>query len=98
MHHPSPGEVNLAVLSIKIANCNSIDSATISMTEGALNIKYGPNGLGKSTLARAIVSQIRADGTLKDLLPFKNRGKPAGPSAHVNVTGERRASKQVAAK
>ncbi|MDN4984328.1 AAA family ATPase [Bradyrhizobium sp. WYCCWR 13022] len=65
----------MAVLTIKISNCNSIDDATISIAEGALNIKYGPNGLGKSTLAKAIVSQIRADDTLKDLVPFKNRGK-----------------------
>lgn len=65
----------MAVLSITISNCNTIDSATISLIEGALNIKYGPNGIGKSTLARAIVSQIRADGTLNDLVPFKNRGQ-----------------------
>lgn len=65
----------MALVNIKISNCNSIDYAAISMFEGALNIKYGPNGLGKSTLAKAIVSQIRADGMLKDLIPFKNRGK-----------------------
>lgn len=68
----------MAVLSIKVSDCNSIDCATISMVEGALNIKYGPNGLGKSTLAKAIVSQIRADGTLQDLVPFKNRGTAGG--------------------
>jgi energy-coupling factor transporter ATP-binding protein EcfA2 len=65
----------VAVLTIKISNCNSIDDATIKIAEGTLNIKYGPNGLGKSTLAKAIVSQIRADGTLQNLVPFKNRGK-----------------------
>lgn len=60
---------------IRISNCNSIDDANISIVEGTLNIKYGPNGLGKSTLAKAIVSQIRADDTLQELAPFKNRGK-----------------------
>jgi len=40
-----------------------------------LNIKFGPNGLGKSTIAKAIVSQARNDGTLAELVPFKNRGK-----------------------
>jgi hypothetical protein len=30
--------------------------------------------LGKSTLAKAIVSKIRGDGGLQDLLPFKHRG------------------------
>ncbi|MFN9322985.1 MAG: AAA family ATPase [Holosporales bacterium] len=57
-----------------IKNCNSIDYAEIGLTKGSLNIKYGSNGLGKSTIAKAIVSHIRRDGTLNDLIPFKNRG------------------------
>lgn len=61
---------------IFISNCNSVDHAEVVITKGTLNIKYGPNGVGKSTLAKAIVSQIRGDGTLQDLVPFKNRGKP----------------------
>lgn len=60
---------------ISISNCNSVDRAEIVITKGTLNIKYGPNGVGKSTMAKAIVSQIRGDGTLQDLVPFKNRGK-----------------------
>jgi ABC-type multidrug transport system ATPase subunit len=60
-------------LKIAISNCNSVDHAEIVLTKGTLNIKYGPNGLGKSTLAKAIVSKIRGDG-LHDLVPFKNRG------------------------
>ncbi|MGY3132277.1 ABC-type hemin transport system ATPase subunit [Bradyrhizobium sp. USDA 4501] len=65
----------MAVFTVKISNCNSVDEATIEIVEGALNIKYGPNGLGKSTLAKAIVSQVRSDGSLQNLVPFKNRGK-----------------------
>lgn len=33
---------------IKILNCNCISEAEIDIEEGALNIKYGPNGTGKS--------------------------------------------------
>ncbi|TAV92054.1 AAA family ATPase [Rhizobium leguminosarum] len=62
-------------LSVVVSNCNSVDRAEISIHRGRLNIKYGPNGLGKSTLAKAIVSQIRGDDTLRELMPFKNRGK-----------------------
>src|ERR1700756_2671836 len=62
-------------LTVVINNCNSVDRAEISVLKGRLNIKYGPNGLGKRTLAKAIVSQIRGDGTLQDLVPFKSRGK-----------------------
>ena len=60
---------------ITIKNCNNIDRADICIKKGRLNIKYGPNGLGKSTIAKAIVSQALNDGTLATLTPFKNRGK-----------------------
>ncbi|MER9456573.1 AAA family ATPase [Mesorhizobium sp. M0478] len=65
----------MADYEIKIENCNSIDCANIVLKKGSLNIKYGPNGLGKSSIAKAIVSQARNDGTLQDLAPFKGRGK-----------------------
>ncbi|MEH8181508.1 AAA family ATPase [Aeromonas allosaccharophila] len=59
---------------IEIENCNSIDKAEINIFKGALNIKYGPNGLGKSTIARAIVASVTKDGSLHNLKPFKYRG------------------------
>ncbi|MBS1186620.1 MAG: hypothetical protein H6R04_638 [Burkholderiaceae bacterium] len=59
--------------SIAIENCNSIEKAEITISKGALNIKYGPNGLGKSTIARAIVASIANDGSLQNLKPFKYR-------------------------
>lgn len=68
-----------------VENCNSIDRADLKITKGSLNIKYGPNGLGKSTIARAIVSKAKADDTLALLMPFKNRGNAAAPSP--TVTG-----------
>lgn len=61
-------------IEVAISNCNSIDRANIALNVGCLNIKYGPNGVGKSTIARAILSKIRDDGTLAELLPFKLRG------------------------
>lgn len=66
-----------------IKNCNSIDHAEIGLTKGSLNIKYGPNGLGKSTIVKAIVSHVRGDGTLNDLIPFKNRGKAGAENPKV---------------
>jgi ABC-type Mn2+/Zn2+ transport system ATPase subunit len=58
---------------IRIENCNSIEKAEIVLSKGALNIKYGPNGLGKSTIAKAIVSSVAGDGSLQNLKPFKYR-------------------------
>lgn len=69
-----------------IKNCNSIDHAEICIVRGWLNIKYGPNGLGKSTIAKAIVSHIRSDGKLNDLIPFKSRGKAGTESPKVEGT------------
>ena len=60
---------------VVIKNCNSIDTAKIVLKRECLNIKFGPNGLGKSTIAKAIVSHARNDGTLAELVPFKNRRK-----------------------
>ena len=42
-------------MNIEIKNCNNIDSGNISLVENKLNIKFAPNGTGKSTIARAII-------------------------------------------
>ena len=61
-------------MEINIEHCNSIDSAKISLELGKLNIKYGPNGTGKSTIAKAIEIASNVGGDLSVLRPFKYRG------------------------
>ncbi|MCA8320498.1 AAA family ATPase [Burkholderia cepacia] len=63
----------MGTFAVEIENCNSIEKAAITISEGALNIKYGPNGLGKSTIARAIVASVANNGSLQNLKPFKYR-------------------------
>lgn len=63
----------MTVYSVQIKNCNSIEIAEISIFKGTLNIKYGPNGLGKSSIAKAILASVAADGSLQKLKPFKYR-------------------------
>jgi ABC-type multidrug transport system ATPase subunit len=70
-------ESTMIGLQITVANCNSLDQALIDLKTGCLNVKHGPNGIGKSTIAKAILGAIRLDGTLDELLPFKFKGKPA---------------------
>lgn len=70
-------------MDITIENCNSIDSALISLTEGRLNIKYGPNGTGKSTIAKAIELAALGGADLPQLTPFKHRGKDTTPAPKV---------------
>lgn len=60
---------------VQIKNCNSIEIAEIKINIGALNIKYGPNGLGKSSIAKAILASVSGDGTLQRLKPFKHRSR-----------------------
>jgi ABC-type cobalamin/Fe3+-siderophores transport system ATPase subunit len=57
--NPSPQQPELykqaGDYAIAITNCNSITEAEITLRRDSLNIKYGPNGIGKSTIARASV-------------------------------------------
>jgi energy-coupling factor transporter ATP-binding protein EcfA2 len=56
-------------MNILITNCNNIDSGSINLVEGRLNIKYAINGTGKSTLAKAI--ELKSPEQLKSLVPYK---------------------------
>ena len=61
-------------MDIDIQNCNNIDTGRISIEEGKLNIKFAPNGTGKSTIAKAILyGTTGEDGAMNELMPFKYR-------------------------
>ncbi len=47
-------------MKIIIKNCNNIKEGTITIEENIVNIKYGFNGTGKSTIAKAIQYQFEA--------------------------------------
>ena len=60
---------------IRVKNCNCISDATIEIVEKSLNIKYGSNGTGKSTISKAIEAFVTNDQEKKNLLlPFKYYG------------------------
>lgn len=61
-------------MEINVSNCNNITTAQISIEEDKLNIKFAPNGTGKSTISKAIQFASSSDQqALADLLPFKLR-------------------------
>lgn len=60
-------------MELTIKNCNNIDSGKIEITKNKLNMKFGINGTGKSTLTRAIKYNIDSPELLKELVPFKHR-------------------------
>lgn len=68
---------------ITIENCNSITRARLSLRHSSLNIKYGPNGIGKSTIAQSLVLHSQGEDALADLLPFKYRAGTGHPSPSV---------------
>lgn len=64
----------MSQIQIEIKNCNNLDSATIALALGKLNIKFAPNGSGKSTIARAVLLAAKGDkNLLSELMPFKLR-------------------------
>ena len=64
------------IMKIDIKHCNNITSAKVSIEEGKLNIKFAPNGTGKSTISKAIQFATAKDAqALAELLPFKFRGE-----------------------
>lgn len=72
-------------MNIEIRNCNNIDLASISIAEGKLNIKFAPNGTGKSTIARAIILGTFENSDLGELMPFKLRQEnPENKQPEVN--------------
>jgi energy-coupling factor transporter ATP-binding protein EcfA2 len=77
------GPVQFSDYAITITDCNSITEAHITLRRESLNIKYGPNGIGKSTIARALVLSAQGDDALEDLLPFKYRQGDTGKTPTV---------------
>ncbi|GAB3747415.1 AAA family ATPase [Yimella radicis] len=70
----TPASEDAQDIAVVIRDCNSIAEAAITLRPGALNIKYGPNGLGKSTIARALTYQAESAERLAELTPFKHVG------------------------
>lgn len=74
-------------LKIEVKNCNSVDQAAFELESGRLNIKYGPNGIGKTTIARAVAIAAQENADFSPLLPFKYRGKTGAGVPKPEVAG-----------
>ena len=58
-------------MQITVKNCNNIENGIINIEEGNLNIKYGINGTGKSTISKAIKFGIENED-MTELKPFNS--------------------------
>lgn len=67
-------------MNIELEKCNSIENGQISLVDKSLNIKYGINGTGKSTISKAIeyyvIDKNNSSNELLKLKPFKYRDTP----------------------
>ena len=62
---------------IQIKNCNNIKEASIIIERQALNIKFGYNGTGKSTIGQAIMFQSSNNADeLSSLTPYMSNDQP----------------------
>ena len=75
---------SLTDYNVTIRNCNSIGETTITLRPASLNIKYGPNGIGKSTIARALTLRTEGKDALNELTPFKHKATTDGPRPTVD--------------
>lgn len=77
-----------ASLRVVIKNCRNIDSATISIEPNKLNIKFAPNGTGKSSLSKALCWSVNSPSSVdEELVPFKVLQDKSIDKYPVSVTG-----------
>ncbi|MFH3031368.1 hypothetical protein, partial [Citrobacter freundii] len=58
-------------MDVEIKYCNNIDNACITLSENKLNIKFAPNGTGKSTISRAILGTVAKLAMRQPFVLFK---------------------------
>ena len=80
----------MSSIQIEVKNCNNLDFAVISLAKHKLNIKFAPNGTGKSTIARSVLYGFNGDqDRLTELMPFKlKKENPTHKKPEVNGTEE----------
>ena len=59
----------------ELQNVGAITNGKIHINENEINIKYGINGIGKSTISRALANWIEGD-SLEELRTFGNDETP----------------------
>ncbi len=65
-------------MQVQLRRCNNIETGSVEIREQTLNLKYAPNGSGKTTIARAVLASINEklgieNNALAVLTPFKYR-------------------------
>ena len=80
------------IVTVEIRNCNNISEGKVSWEKGKLNIKYGLNGTGKTTIGKAIIASSRSrsefhsiEYALDTLRPYGTEGDESrNPSIEIS--------------
>lgn len=65
-------------IAVKLANCNNINRAIITLKPNATTVLHGMNGSGKSSVARAIQLYAGKDGQMLEVLkPYASESLPS---------------------
>lgn len=70
---------------VKLSNCNCIKKAEIKIVENQLNIKFGPNGTGKSTIGKAIYHQVL--NNVDELMKLKPYNSTENENPTISIEG-----------
>lgn len=62
-------------MKIELHDVGAIKDGEIIINEKEINIKYGINGIGKSTISRGIINTVKGD-SLNELRTFGSETKP----------------------
>ena len=75
-------------MKVTIKNCNNIDAGEIEIVDDKLNIKFGINGTGKSTIAKAIKFKVDSPDKMANLKPFKLLESKSNLEPEVTISEE----------
>ncbi|MCI5121773.1 MAG: hypothetical protein D3908_11390 [Candidatus Electrothrix sp. AUS4] len=84
----------MSTIQIEVKNCNNLDSGVISFTPQKLNIKFAPNGTGKSTIARAIIIGASDNSDFGELQPLISTLIEMGNAFKLTKSGLSKASSE----
>ena len=62
---------------VEINSCNNVSNVSIDIPENETTILFGPNGVGKSTIAHAIAAQCDGAYELEEMIPYGSTNQPS---------------------
>jgi len=75
-------------MEVNLKFCNNIENGNIEIVKNKLNLKFGINGTGKSTISKALQLKVENPEKLNELMPFKFRDSESEVTPEITTTDE----------